>query len=248
MGAPARDAPPLLHAVGPLSAAALPQAVRVLARAFRENPLNRVVLSGHSAAARERANAHGMRAHLPPALERGLARGARSGPSGALSGVLVGAPPGRWPLPPPGFGARLRCLLGQGPRVAAAWARVSRALEEHHPVAPHWYLATLGVDPAWRGRSSGRALLEGWLAEVDADGRPAWLETDSEANLRFYERSGFAVRREIRVLGVPVWALARTGAGPRPAAGARLTAGPGAPSAAGRPGGSEAADDEEGDR
>lgn len=232
MGAPAREPPPPVHAVGPLREASLPDAVGVLARAFRENPLNRVVLAGCSAGARERANAHGMRAHLPSALARGLARGARSGRAGALSGVLVGAPPGAWPLPPPPLRARLRCLVGQGPRVAGAWAAVSRALEAHQPLAPHWYLATLGVEPGWRGRGAGRALLEAWLEEVDADGRPAWLETDAEANLRFYERSGFAVQRELRVQGVPVWALARPAAAARAAAPrasrAAAPAGPGA--------------------
>lgn len=55
----------------------------------------------------------------------------------------------------------------------------------------------------------GSALLGRWLDDVDADAGPAWLETSRAENVRLYERFGFAVREELRLLGVPVWLMAR---------------------------------------
>jgi ribosomal protein S18 acetylase RimI-like enzyme len=189
--------------------------MRLLARAFRDNPLNRAVVR-RGAAARLRANLHGMRAHLPPAEARGTLLCAHAGPGGALAGVLVAAEPGAWPFPPPPLAARLRCTLGQGPAVARRWALVAAALRDARPGGSRFYLATLGVEPSLWGRGGGRALLAAWLAEVDARGGRAYLETDAPRNLGFYERAGFRVEREMRILDVPVWAMDRP-AGAKPA-------------------------------
>jgi ribosomal protein S18 acetylase RimI-like enzyme len=129
--------------------------------------------------------------------------------AGRLAGVLSSAPPGSYPLPPPATGARLRCLLGQGLRVAHRWARVYELLREHHPVERHWYLATIGVDPELWGRGIGTGLLSVWLEMVDADLEPAYLETDVDRNIRFYQRAGFGVVEEFRILGVGIWTMRR---------------------------------------
>lgn len=204
------------QSVEPLRRGDLSEAGDLLARAFRDNPLNRAVI-GKSTRRRLRANLHGMRAHLPQAERHGLLLGGRV--EGRLVGALSSTPPGAYPLPAPGLALRLRCLLGQGVGVARRWARVYEALQELHPVDRHWYLGTLGVDPALWGRGFGTHLLSGWLQLVDADGKPAYLETDAASNLRFYRRAGFEVAEEICVLGVRIWtmrrpALARGRAGP----------------------------------
>jgi GNAT superfamily N-acetyltransferase len=188
-------------------------ATGLLARAFRDNPLNRAVVH-RGASARVRANRHGMRAHLPPAERAGTLLGARLAPEAPLAGVLVAAAPGQWPFPPPPVAARLRCALLQGPGVARRWARVAEALREAQPVAQRFYLATLGVEPSLWGRGVGGALLAAWLAQVDARGGRAYLETDAPRNLRFYERAGFRVAREMRILGVPVWGMERPAGAP----------------------------------
>ncbi len=197
-------------AIAPLPPSDLPAAIHLLARAFRDNPLNRSVARRRGAAARLRANEHGMRAHLPVALGHGRLLGAQY--AGALAGVLVAAPPWGYPFPRPSAGARLRCLLGQGLGIASRWAEVYAALDRHHPRDELWYLGTLGVDPDCWGRGVGGALLARWLAEVDRDLLPAWLETDREANVGFYERAGFAVEQRIEVLGVAVWLMRRPAA------------------------------------
>jgi ribosomal protein S18 acetylase RimI-like enzyme len=195
--------------VGPLQHGDLPAAQVLLARAFRDNPLNRAVIGG-SARGRLRANRHGMRAHLPQAERFGLLLSVCA--DGRLAGVLSSTQPGAYPLPPPGLGVRLRCTLGQGLRVARRWAQVYDLLRDHHPLERHWYLGTLGVEPALQGRGIGSELLIAWLGLVDADGAPAYLETDAAGNIPFYRRAGFEVAEEIAVLGVSVWTMRRAAA------------------------------------
>jgi GNAT superfamily N-acetyltransferase len=192
--------------VGALEPRELDAAADVLARAFRDNPLNLAVI-GAGERRRVRANRAGVAAYLPTALARARVLAAREG--GALAGVLVATPPWRWPIPGPSFAGLLRLLWGQGLGVARRWSEVSRTLRERHPHGPFWYLATLGVEPAQWGRGAGRALLDHFLAQVDADAAPAYLETDRPELERYYARRGFAVRDRITVYGVPVLLMER---------------------------------------
>jgi ribosomal protein S18 acetylase RimI-like enzyme len=194
------------HAVGPITVAERAAAERVLAHAFRDSPLN-VAVIGPDPERRLRANLHGVRALLPVALSHGLVLAAHG--SGVPRGVLIATRPFGWPLPPPPLVASLRRVFGQGLRVARRWGLVFEALARVHPVEPHWYLATLGVDPQAWGRGVGTALLARWLADVDADGVTAWLETDREGNVGFYRRSGFEVALRTEVLATPVWCMRR---------------------------------------
>lgn len=195
-------------AIVPLLAPEFAEASALLARAFRDNPLNVAVIGASSTAARrERCNAIGMRNLLRAGEPHGVLRGARV--SDRLAGVLVAAPPDAFPFPPPPFGAQLRTLLVQGLRVASRWRDVFVALQQRHPLEPHGYLGLLGVDPASQGRGLGAALLDDWLRGVDAEGLPAYLETDRRENLRFYGRAGFAVLEELDVVGAHVWCLRR---------------------------------------
>jgi len=197
-------------AVGPLSDAAREAAGRVLARAFRDNPLN-VAVIGSDPERRLRANLCGVRALLPVAQAHGLVLAA-SGRDGPL-GVLVATGAFGWPLPAPPLGAALRRVFGQGLGVARRWGVVFASLARVHPLEPHGYLATLGVDPDAQSRGVGAALLAQWLAGVDVERLPAWLETDREQNLGFYGRHGFEVALETSVLGTPVWCMSRPARG-----------------------------------
>jgi ribosomal protein S18 acetylase RimI-like enzyme len=192
----------------------------VLARAFRDNPLNRSVI-GLRAGRRLRVNRAGMQAGLTAALGRGDLRVARpegrrvAGGEGRrvvgdpVLGVLVALPPSAYPLPPPPWPVQLRTLLRQGLAVARRWREVFETLHERHPAEPHWHLALLGVAPERQRRGVGSALLRQWLATVDERTTLVWLETDRAENVPFYEAAGFAVRQELVLRGVPVWLMAR---------------------------------------
>jgi ribosomal protein S18 acetylase RimI-like enzyme len=180
-------------------------ASRVLAAAFRDNPLNVAVIGGDPRR-RLRCNRAGMRQLLPVARRHGLVLRA-GGPT--LAGVLVATPPHAYPLPAAPLGARLRGLVAQGLAVQVRWGRVFEQLDRVHPHEPHWYLATLGVAPDHRRRGLGRALLGALLERADREPAPCYLETDRAENVPFYGAAGFAVCRESTVLGVRIWHMRR---------------------------------------
>ncbi len=193
--------------MAPLEKAELAQVADILARAFRDNALNRAAIASDDPKRRTSSNRYGMLALLPVAHGLGCVLTAKSGR--ILSGALVSSPPDCFPLPEAAWWPRLRCLIGQGWRVAQRWGDAYDALLALRPIEPHWYLATLGVDPLQQRRGVGAALLEAWLIGVDRSGLSAYLETDGASNVAFYQRAGFQVANEIEVLGVAVWCMSR---------------------------------------
>jgi GNAT superfamily N-acetyltransferase len=120
---------------------------------------------------------------------------------------------------PPG-GNRLPLSLRQRLWDAAAAAfdgDASARLERHEalvarllPADRGWYLGVLGVDPAFRGRGLGRAIVQPVLEVADRDQVPVTLETATPANLRFYRGLGFEVSAEEgHAQGPHVWAMTR---------------------------------------
>lgn len=114
-------------------------------------------------------------------------------PAGTPVAATLWRPPGQWVTP---TSAMLRLLpqlistFGIGlPRALALQAR----LESHHPQAPHWYLQFAGCVPAAQGRGYGGAAIRARLAECDAQGLPAALETATPSNLGLYQSLGFAI-------------------------------------------------------
>jgi ribosomal protein S18 acetylase RimI-like enzyme len=129
---------------------------------------------------------------------------------GQVRGAAVWAPPGQW-SPPMG-----RQLLALPSVLAALRMRVTAASvlfaasAKVHPVAPHWYLTAIGVDPEAQGKGFGAALLRFRLKRCDETGAPAYLEASKFANVAYYERFGFQVLDEIPVDGGPTtWGMWR---------------------------------------
>jgi ribosomal protein S18 acetylase RimI-like enzyme len=82
--------------------------------------------------------------------------------------------------------------------------------KRHPPKPPHWYLATVGTDPAAQGRGLGTAVLAPVLEECDRDGVGAYLESSKERNVDYYARFGFRVTEEVRLpRGPRVWLMWR---------------------------------------
>lgn len=78
-----------------------------------------------------------------------------------------------------------------GPDVGRASVLID-GFETARPAAPeHYYLSLLGTRPDRRGRGLGMALVAGNLGLVDAEGRPAYLESTNPANLDRYRSVGF---------------------------------------------------------
>ena len=107
--------------------------------------------------------------------------------------TAVWAPPEAWTF------SEEQLAIMAGPFAEAAGERVDRALgiliemAQVHPSEPHWYLEGLGTHPDWQRRGIASKVLAPVLDRCDADGLPAYLETQKEINVPFYRRHGFEV-------------------------------------------------------
>ena len=174
----------------------LPAVSRVLARAFDDSPVTTWIVPSTRL--------------RPLALRSFFGSGARDAHRNgrvwvALDGDrVVGAsvwlPPGTYPM------AATRELRSSWPILRLfpiAPASLRRALRYQaaaarvHPKVEHWYLVAIGVEPTLQGSGVGTRLLAPGLAAADAEGLPAYLETEKERNLPFYGRHRFAVAQHI---------------------------------------------------
>ena len=73
---------------------------------------------------------------------------------------------------------------------------------KHDPVEQHWHLGPIGVMPTHQGIGVGSLLMERFCKEVDACMAKAYLETDLDKNVRFYERFKFKIVSESEIFGV----------------------------------------------
>lgn len=69
------------------------------------------------------------------------------------------------------------------------------------------YLHHLAVSSAWRGRGIGRQLLARCLDQLSSEGIPkcnVFLFSDNAAGAEFWQRNGWSLRTDLRVLQTPV--------------------------------------------
>ena len=72
----------------------------------------------------------------------------------------------------------------------------------HDPLSQHWHLGPIGVLPSHQGLGIGSMLMERFCKEVDACLTKAYLETEGDKNVRFYEKFGFKVVSESEIFDV----------------------------------------------
>jgi ribosomal protein S18 acetylase RimI-like enzyme len=70
-------------------------------------------------------------------------------------------------------------------------------VEKARPSELHYYLSLLAVAPEMQGKGLGSALMQPILDLSVREGKPAYLETETESNVGFYSKKGFSVRQEI---------------------------------------------------
>ena len=73
---------------------------------------------------------------------------------------------------------------------------------KHDPIEQHWHLGPIGVLPTHQGLGVGSILMDRFCKEVDACMAKAYLETDLDQNVRFYEKYGFKVVSESEIFDV----------------------------------------------
>jgi GNAT superfamily N-acetyltransferase len=129
------------------------------------------------------------------AARLGTAYGAL-GTDGELRGVAVWLAPGRFPW------SAVRQLRGAGwmlsvlrsdPGSFRAFMKTGANGARLHPADRHWYLETMGVDPAVQRQGVGGRLIEPVLKIADRDSVDCYLETAEPRNTEYYARHGFVV-------------------------------------------------------
>jgi len=178
----------------------------VLARAFRDNPMN-IEIHGPNPNRRVRANRAGLCALVLDSQNKAAVRVIKH--ENQVVGGFVATPPGHRGLPRPSLSRQIGCFWHQGARAMLRWGEVSRGLARSRPDLAHWYLAVLGVDPEYQGRGLGGRLLEALFKLVGGGPTPLYLESDRPESVRFYRGRGFEKRAERVVHGVSCWCLGR---------------------------------------
>ncbi|MBR7834808.1 GNAT family N-acetyltransferase [Actinospica durhamensis] len=175
----------------------VPQAARMLARAFADDPAFAYQLP------HEPSREWRLVRYFATLLKREalpLAATEVAVVEGGIRAATIWKPPGAWQPPLP---VQIAALPGY---ITCFQARSVRALQtesvmfKEHPEDPHWYLHVIGTDPAWQGRGIGAALLRSRLERCDLEGLPAYLESSKLSNVPLYEHFGFEVTG---VLGMP---------------------------------------------
>lgn len=76
---------------------------------------------------------------------------------------------------------------------------------------PHIYLWGLAVNPQYKRKGIGSALLQPVLEKADTQKMPVYLETHDEKNVKYYQRHGFDVIHTdtIPKHDLPIWCMLR---------------------------------------
>lgn len=176
-----------------------------LARAFDDDPVTRWLFP---------ANRYGdrLRQYFAMYLRRISLRHGTTYTTEDHRGGAIWLPPGKWELTPWDIVRTLPTTSRSLGRRLPFALRTLLQIEHRHPKVPHYYLATLGTDPAHQGQGVGSALMQPVLARCDAEGLPAYLESSKERNVPFYARHGFEVTEELDLLGggPRIWLMWRT--------------------------------------
>jgi GNAT superfamily N-acetyltransferase len=197
-----------LVTLGELRRVHLRAAAQILGRAMRDNPLH---VRAFAIADVDRRNRALERFFLPVLIglhQRGLIYGAYR--DGALVGICCMARPG---FCQPTALEKLRVLPGVvfGNPLSAAFRVLNwtAVWGNRDPAEPHWHLGPVAIESCVQHQGIGTALLTAFCVHMDAYGAGAYLETDRQANVHFYQKFGFVVVAEANVLGVPNWFMSR---------------------------------------
>jgi ribosomal protein S18 acetylase RimI-like enzyme len=144
-------------------------------------------------------------------------------PSPALEGIAAWMPGeradiGMWGLIRCGaIRPGLRLGLRAGLRLNRIFAGTVRDRRRHMQGSSYLYLLVIGVATAQQGLGFGAALLRALIGLSERRRRTLYLETETEQNVRLYERFGFHTVKQVLLpgIGLPFWEMARSPSGAR---------------------------------
>jgi len=90
----------------------------------------------------------------------------------------------------------------RGRKMRGTWAKKD-------PKEPHWHLDPLGVTPDLQGRGIGSQMMAYYCNHIDKFMMSAYHETDRPENVQFYERFGFQVIGQEKIMDFQNWYMWR---------------------------------------
>jgi GNAT superfamily N-acetyltransferase len=179
------------------TAADFPAVAETLGRAFENDPVWGWAFEDPEIERKRDALATVFGFLAEAALDHGWVRA-----TDGVEAVALWIPPGK-PEMSPADEARFPEVVAAAcnPTSARRVADLMEAFDRNHPHGPpHFYLSLLATHPDHAGNGLGMALVADNLAEIDAAGSPAFLESTNPANIPRYERAGFRPDREAELL------------------------------------------------
>jgi GNAT superfamily N-acetyltransferase len=177
----------------------------LVASAMRDGPVARWLHTDPEV--RRREAPHYFSIFVEHATRHGEVYATADAETGRLSGVALWFPLTSLIPPPVDYERRLKEAAGDAFDRAC---QLDLAIEEHHPLEPHHYLAFLAVHPEEQNRGVGSALLDRHHARLDQAGIPAYLEANDPRNRDLYLRHGYRIRSVIELPdGPPLWTMWR---------------------------------------
>ena len=187
----------------------IPQAVEVLFNAFQDDPVFNAIFEG--------ANPTQRKAFYETPLRYCMKYGEVWAPSMELEGIAgwargEHAEMSLWRMLVSGA---IWSGMKMGQEYSRMMAKVFKPVEEdrkkHMGDHPFLYLFIIGVASEHQGQGFGRVLLDGLIGIAEDGQLPVYLETETEANVRLYEKFGFEVidKVDLPVIGLPMWEMVR---------------------------------------
>ena len=184
------------------------EAVGVLARAYRDDPVVLAILEGVPSDTRLRRLTKTFAVVTQACLRRGTLFYLRE--EGKMTAVAIAHRPGAYPLPlPVQLWILLKTVAGNGFYGLGRWLTWLSRIEKRHPKSPHYYLEFISVDPALQGRGHGSSILHRLISMADRDRVGYFLETGNPRNVPLYRRFGFQTVAEEEIIGVHAWFMWR---------------------------------------
>ena len=187
------------------------QASKVLADAFQHDPIWNKVYEGDPNIGKR------FGAFFEGGVRYCLKYGEVSAPSKDLEGA-IGLIPGEyadmtwWRAMRSGtMSVGMRMGLKAAMKMGTIFKPVAEDRRENMSGCAFLYVLVIGVATELQGKGFGRKLIDAAIGKSEREGRPLYLETETEENVKMYEHFGFELLKKIRlpILGLPMWEMAR---------------------------------------
>jgi ribosomal protein S18 acetylase RimI-like enzyme len=197
-----------MREISPVTRQSWRESARVLGYAFLEEPVSLAIYRGFSAEKRLCNLTVDFAAEMEVCIRRGCPLQICEAEKVVAAAVIY--PPGSYPLPwVEQARIFIKSILGHDFYDIRLWLRWLADSDTLHPQEPHYYLEYLGVLPEYQGKGLGSAILQHLTARADEEHVGCYLETASPNNVLLYQRHGFSVRAEKRVIGIQSWFMWR---------------------------------------